>query len=110
MVGERPPSSDLIFGWWFAGAGFDAAGSGDVLLGTNDFPDSGDYPQCGTARLNFRPGNLNNICDNFHFWSLHSGGSNFVMGDGSVRFISYSANAVLPAMSTMAGGEVVNLP
>ena len=110
MVGERPPSSDLVFGWWFAGAGWDAAGSADVLLGTNDFPDSGDYPSCGTARMNFRAGNVNNICDNFHFWSFHSGGSNFVMADGSVRFLSFSAAPVLPAMSTMAGGEVFEAP
>jgi len=111
MVGERPPSADLVFGWWFAGAGWDAAGSGDVLLGTNDFPDSADYPQCGTARLPFKAGNINNVCDNFHFWSFHSGGTNFVMGDGSVRFLSYStAPAVMNAMSTRAGGEVFDNP
>src|SRR5439155_14421276 len=33
MVGERPPSKDLVFGWWFAGAGFDNSGEGDVVLG-----------------------------------------------------------------------------
>jgi len=110
MVGERPPSSDMIFGWWFAGAGWDAAGSADILLGVFDFPDSADYPQCGTARVPFKAGNVNNICDNFHFWSFHSGGSNFVMGDGSVRFLSYSAASVLPAMSTMNGGEVFEMP
>ncbi len=110
MVGERPPSADMVFGWWFAGAGWDAAGSADVLLGVVDFPDTGDYPQCGSARMQFSPGNVNNICDNFHFWSFHSGGSNFVMGDGSVRFITYGAADLMPALSTRANGEVATIP
>jgi prepilin-type N-terminal cleavage/methylation domain-containing protein/prepilin-type processing-associated H-X9-DG protein len=43
--------------------------------------------------------------------SLHSGGCNFAMGDGSVRFFSESAPATLwDQMCTMAGGEVVNMP
>src|SRR5262249_50955323 len=33
MVGERPPSQDLFYGWWFAGAGFDGSGVGDITLG-----------------------------------------------------------------------------
>jgi prepilin-type N-terminal cleavage/methylation domain-containing protein/prepilin-type processing-associated H-X9-DG protein len=36
LVGERPPSFDLSFGWWFAGAGYDGSGRGDVLLGPRD--------------------------------------------------------------------------
>src|SRR5262249_54173354 len=32
MVGERPPSTDLYYGWWFAGAGWDGSGEGDVVL------------------------------------------------------------------------------
>ena len=39
--------------------------------------------------------------------SGHSGGANFVMGDGSVRFISYSVDInQLMFMATMAGGEI----
>jgi len=38
LVGERPPSFDLSFGWWFAGAGYDGSGRGDVLLGPRDGP------------------------------------------------------------------------
>jgi prepilin-type processing-associated H-X9-DG protein len=45
-----------------------------------------------------------------HIWSMHSGGANFAMGDGSVRFISYSAEdgtytSPMLALSTRAGGE-----
>ncbi len=32
LVGERPPSADLYYGWWFAGAGWDGSGVGDVLM------------------------------------------------------------------------------
>jgi prepilin-type N-terminal cleavage/methylation domain-containing protein/prepilin-type processing-associated H-X9-DG protein len=115
MVGERPPSADLILGWWFAGAGYDAAGTGDVVLGVYDFGDTADYPECtgdpnNNGRYPFRAGNINNNCDTFHFWSFHSGGANFVMGDGSVKFFTYSAANIMPALSTRANGEVQPLP
>jgi prepilin-type N-terminal cleavage/methylation domain-containing protein/prepilin-type processing-associated H-X9-DG protein len=43
--------------------------------------------------------------------SGHTNGANFCMGDGSVKFISYSvALNVLQAAATMGGGEVANLP
>ena len=42
--------------------------------------------------------------------SLHTGGCNFVMGDGSVRFVRESVDATtLEAACTMAGGEVISL-
>ncbi|MBO0697847.1 MAG: DUF1559 domain-containing protein [Zavarzinella sp.] len=41
------------------------------------------------------------------FNSFHTGGANWAMGDGSVRFISYSVDMqLLQNMATMAGGEV----
>lgn len=46
----------------------------------------------------------------FHFWSLHSGGANFAFADGSVRFLRYSAEPIMPALATRAGGEAVSLP
>jgi prepilin-type processing-associated H-X9-DG protein len=47
------------------------------------------------------------------FGSRHAGGANFALVDGSVRFVSASSTSnltVLQAMSTRAGGEVVNAP
>src|SRR5439155_6942994 len=94
VAGERPPSTDLVFGWWFAGAGFDAAGSSDVVMGVREIapPDLTGYdgtngePSCPAGPYHFQAGNISNQCDQFHFWSFHSGGSNFLFGDGSVRF------------------------
>ena len=44
-----------------------------------------------------------------HFWSPHGGGANFAFADGSVRFLAYSADAILPALATRNGGEVVSV-
>jgi prepilin-type N-terminal cleavage/methylation domain-containing protein/prepilin-type processing-associated H-X9-DG protein len=47
------------------------------------------------------------------FGSGHTGGANFCFTDGSVRFLTLTSNADLPllqALSTRAGGEVVNVP
>jgi prepilin-type processing-associated H-X9-DG protein len=42
------------------------------------------------------------------YWSLHPGGRNFLMGDGSVRFIKETVNpTVFSALASRAGGEVV---
>ena len=42
------------------------------------------------------------------YWSLHPGGCNFLLGDGSVRFIKETVNpTVFSALATRAGGEVV---
>lgn len=51
-----------------------------------------------------------NFCSTFHFWSPHSGGANFAVADGSVWFLRYSADPILPAPATRAGGEAVELP
>jgi prepilin-type processing-associated H-X9-DG protein len=45
-----------------------------------------------------------------HFWSLHDGGGNFLMADGSVHFFTYDADPLLPALSTRAAGDVATLP
>ena len=57
------------------------------------------------------PGSIRNPCDQFHFWSLHSNGSNFLFGDGAVRFVTYdTAPAVTEAMGTIGNGETLSPP
>ena len=36
IVGERPPSSDRAFGWWYAGWGQNKDGSGDSVMGVRE--------------------------------------------------------------------------
>lgn len=112
LAGERPPSSDLNFGWWYTGVGQNDRGSIDVVLGVREQRVTGNpfTKQCEQGPYFFTNGSLETQCDVFHFWSLHSGGSNFIVGDGSVRFLAYSANPIMLALATRAGGEVVELP
>jgi prepilin-type N-terminal cleavage/methylation domain-containing protein/prepilin-type processing-associated H-X9-DG protein len=138
MVGERPPSADLVFGWWYAGAGqWDLTfhdpqehdtGSCDVCLGmqeinlqTSGFSAEDSCPNGRSAPFYqygvpagpnaHGPGTTLNPCDQFHFWSLHGTGSNFLFGDGSVHYIDYNTpQAIMLALSTRNGGEPVSPP
>jgi prepilin-type N-terminal cleavage/methylation domain-containing protein/prepilin-type processing-associated H-X9-DG protein len=119
MVGERPPSVDLFFGWWFAGAGFDGSGVGDVTLGAREYGYAmniqttatvgGGSTTCPFTYVGFKPGKTTDPCDQLHFWSWHPGGANWLFGDGSAKFYQYAMDEVLPQMCTRNGGEVVNL-
>ena len=80
------------------GAGNGSAGSG----GANGTAGSG----CYTPTTKFG----DQMCKRA-FGSNHTSGLNFVMADGSVRFISYSVSVPLfQAAATMQGGEVNSLP
>jgi prepilin-type N-terminal cleavage/methylation domain-containing protein/prepilin-type processing-associated H-X9-DG protein len=109
MLGERPPSADFQFGWWYAGIGQRSTGSADLILGVHEqnlLPITSGSP-CGPGAYPFSPGTFTDPCAMFHFWSPHPGGANFAMADGSVRMIRYLANPVMPALASRAGGEVV---
>jgi prepilin-type N-terminal cleavage/methylation domain-containing protein/prepilin-type processing-associated H-X9-DG protein len=113
MVGERPPSADLNFGWWFGSDGRDEQGTGEGTLGSVEM---GYYNHVLKApfhcpsvpKLGLQAGDVNDNCDQAHFWSLHAGGANFLLADGSVRFLSYNIRPdVFPQLCTRAGGETV---
>ena len=115
LVGERPPGHSLDFGWAFAASGQDGEGTLDSTLGVNEvnLHTSGipEIDACPSGPYFFSPGRIDNPCDQFHYYSLHSGGANFLFADGSVHFLSYGvSNDVMRAMATMYGGEVVDLP
>lgn len=65
MVGERPPSSDLRLGWWYAGIGFDRNGSGDSILGAAENP--ARLRGCSSTTAAYRAGKFDNYCDAAHF-------------------------------------------
>jgi prepilin-type processing-associated H-X9-DG protein len=100
MVGERPPASDMFWGWW-------GVSDYDSLLSVNQ--QYSFYSGCTFPGL-FRPGLFNGPCggDSNHFWSPHSGGANWLLGDGSVRFIAYGAQNTTLLMGSRNGGEVVD--
>jgi prepilin-type N-terminal cleavage/methylation domain-containing protein len=108
MIGERPPSADLYYGWWFAGAGYDGSGTGDVVLGARDVPYASAIG-CPASYVGFKQGNIKNNCDQAHFWSYHTNGGNFALGDASVRWVSYNIDPNLPFLCTKDGGETVSL-
>ncbi|MFL5338622.1 MAG: DUF1559 domain-containing protein [Gemmataceae bacterium] len=113
LLGERPPSADFQFGWWYAGVGFHFSGAGDMVLGvreTNLPPIVPGAGKCPPGAYPFMPGWFSNECDMFHFWSPHPGGANFAFADGSVHFLSYSADRIMPALASRAGGETVVAP
>jgi prepilin-type processing-associated H-X9-DG protein len=108
IVGERMPSRDKEYGWWFAGAGYDDSGTGDVVVGAREVGYAA-YLNCTPASnwVGLRPGRTDVDCDQVHFWSMHSGGANFLFADGSTHFLSHTVDKILPALATRNGGEVV---
>lgn len=118
IIGERPPSSSLEYGWQWAGSGdYPYFGASDVVLGV--------FERAGAPNAQpdfFRKGAINDPNDlhRYHFWSLHPNGANWALTDGSVRFIAYTAAGpqnltgqpyvptVIEAMSTRAAGETVD--
>jgi prepilin-type N-terminal cleavage/methylation domain-containing protein/prepilin-type processing-associated H-X9-DG protein len=112
LLGERPPSHDNQFGWWYAGVGQQLTGSADLVLGVREpnlLPIT-TSAACGPGRYSFGPANFNDPCGMFHFWSSHPGGANFALADGSVRFITYQGAPLMPSLASRAGGEVVSIP
>ena len=105
MFGERPPMPNEGYYGWARAIDYDSHIWARVV-------DGSDYKPYSTGcifPMYFQPGNLNNSCDTNHMWSLHTGGANFGLCDGSVRFMQYSAGTtIIPQMATRSRGEVVS--
>jgi prepilin-type processing-associated H-X9-DG protein len=102
MLAERPPSADLNWGWW----GFTPIDTHLGAANTARVFTSGINGTCPLGQARFQPGNILDNCDFHHWWSLHTGGANFALGDGSVRFVAYSSSPITLLLATRAGGEV----
>jgi prepilin-type N-terminal cleavage/methylation domain-containing protein len=116
IVGERPPNSNLEYGWWFAAYGYDGRGTGDCTMTSNDLALANYFRTnygCDTTnmatKIGLQPGKMNVGCDAAHYWSFHPGGSIFLNADGSTRMVTYSNNAIVAPLSTRAGGEVFTI-
>ena len=131
LVGERPPSQNLYYGWMWAGSGdYPYFGATDVVLGVREKVGGTGFPSPGVMQTGaavhagtdfYRPGELNDPMDihRYHFWSLHPGGGMWLFADGHVQFVSYGAGTqavgtingipnvtVLECMASRIGGEV----
>lgn len=95
IMGERG-ISDLLYGWPYCGAGdSNGTGDGDNLMSTQQGLSAG-LPD-GSA--------------DYHFWSYHPNLCQFICADGSGHVLSYDIDlATFQALSTRAGGEIVQLP
>ncbi|MFT5300726.1 MAG: prepilin-type N-terminal cleavage/methylation domain-containing protein [Mariniblastus sp.] len=114
MIGERPPSPDFWYGWWYTGYGFEGSGTPDMLLGVTELNDlSGGSPtyleDCPPGPYDYLKGK-GEQCDTLHFWSHHPGGAVFALCDGSVKIISYNNDSVMSQLSTRNGGETIDSP
>jgi prepilin-type N-terminal cleavage/methylation domain-containing protein/prepilin-type processing-associated H-X9-DG protein len=129
MIGDRPASPNLDWGWWDTATIYNISWwEMDVCVGVAEHPsgpagpnyyDSQSIPDfaCPAVSTYKAPGppaigsppynTPGNFCDFFHYWSNHNGGAQFVLVDGSVRFIPYTAAAIMPKLATRAGGEVI---
>jgi prepilin-type processing-associated H-X9-DG protein len=106
IVGERPHNPDLRLGEWLGAHGY--WNIGNAVLGVRETEVRDSTWGCPNGPYDFAPGDYNDPCAAFHFWSAHPGGANFLFADGSGRFLTYTARSILPALSTRAGGEIVD--
>jgi prepilin-type processing-associated H-X9-DG protein len=119
-VGESQPFPNgwNTLGVWYNGIGLSDGqhlyGAPEVALGTREINlvagKGGGLAACPAGPYGLRPGRADDICSVFQFWSGHRGGANFLMADGAVRFLTYEADPILPALGTRSGGEPAPVP
>jgi len=136
IVGERPPSPNYLWGWWYTSDmpftgdparpptdvsyvepwDFDALGGTEnlcSLYGNTGAPMNRSCPLPSLYRPPGPPssdsaGSPSNNCDIDHFWSNHLSGAYFAFADGGVRFIPYTAQPIMRALGTRSAGERVD--
>jgi prepilin-type N-terminal cleavage/methylation domain-containing protein len=112
---KQLPNQVSSDGWGWADTGNSGAVDGSTSDGTiNNNCNKGFVtdPQStfcpGTAAAPCNGPAFINVNNSSEIYSFHVGGANFVLGDGSVRFISENISTVtFIALTTRTGGEVV---
>ena len=111
LIGERPPSSDYWYGWWYSGLGQGGTGSADSHLGVRELnllPGKEEtltyLEDCPAGPYQFQVGRGEQR-DTLHFWSHHPNGATFSRCDGSVHFMAYGMNDAMAALATRADSE-----
>ncbi len=111
LFSESPPPGRWLLGTWYLGTlPFEELWSTRPCRKSNMIDVRYVASELCRGPFQFGPGRLENLCDTHHLWSLHPGGANFAFADGSVRYLSFSAVDLIPALATRAGGEVAELP
>jgi len=132
FVGERPPSPDLFWGWWQTSTSVNVIWDPDCDGGvgnltrvvysnaettpdftcpvTSDNPAAANYDAIykppGPAATSNNDGTPSNFCDFNRFWSYHPSGAQWLLGDGAVKLIPYSAAKILKPMATRNKGDI----
>jgi prepilin-type N-terminal cleavage/methylation domain-containing protein len=108
FVGERgvlddsPTTYSLLGRWCCNSAGIPPSSTGDMLMHWA-YPFKPGGPEISSSNTGYEYHEHKD-----HFWSYHTGGGNFVLVDGSLRFLSYDIDhETFQALSTRAGGEIV---
>jgi len=98
MVGEDIPDMNIHCGWPYS----------NTATGTCAIPPNiGPPPLTAPPGINVTAGNWPNV---YSFRSKHTGGLQFAMGDGSVRFVNQSIDlATYRAAASIDGGETLPL-
>ena len=87
MIAERPPSNDKVWGWWDGDYEYDR---NTPVRNTTLMYASGIGGACTNPAV-FKGQNPMDPCAYNSVYSCHPGGMNAAWGDGSVRFLQYSA-------------------
>lgn len=105
LLGERPPSRFLDYGWWYAGTGSNGEGTLDHTLGTEETTPT-QYQTCRPTSELVKP-LLDDECSARVFWSLHGSNMHFSFCDTSIHWISQTTDrTVLSRLATKAAGDI----